>query len=136
MNSLVPRLLTRRALLSPQLLQAGILCMRMRLLFLAFLGNSIFLYSTVYNYVSHSLHSTLCCFDGEFESLANALSTLGSSHLQLKEEQKKAVQAICEGRDVFVWKRCDIAQSSTRMRMQSIPGSLLGAAAERAAHAA
>ena len=37
------------------------------------------------------------------ESLANALSTLGSSHLQLKEEQKKAVQAICEGRDVFVW---------------------------------
>ena len=48
----------------------------------------------------------------------NALSTLGSSHLQLKEEQKKAVQAICEGRDVFVWLPTGFGKS---LRYQLLP---------------
>ena len=42
--------------------------------------------------------------DREFdEALSYSLSQLGLPHLSLKEEQRLAVKAVYEGRDVFVW---------------------------------
>ena len=37
-----------------------------------------------------------------FEDVAYALSQLGRQHLKLKEEQQRAIEAICRGDDVFV----------------------------------
>ena len=43
--------------------------------------------------------SAVACFE---EAVASALAALGSSGLQMKEEQKRAVRAVYEGKDVFV----------------------------------
>ena len=55
---------------------------------------------TVSSPVQHSVQLACPDFSG---ALSHALEMLGSSDIDLKEEQKQAIRAVYEGKDVFVW---------------------------------
>ena len=73
-----------------------------------------------------STMAMMACGPSFSESLVYALSSLKMSHLTLKPEQRSSMEAIYDGRDVFVWLPTGYGKSLCYQALPFLMDSKLG----------